>query len=65
MFTLSNYIVIFFRYFVVGVMEQIQEPYSPEFIETFYSLIGNSEIFDNSTLEKNLIIKKFVQTKRP
>lgn len=54
-------ILLFFRYFVIEVIEQIDGPYTPEFVTAFLRLVGNREIFDNATLDKNLNVKKFVQ----
>lgn len=47
------------RYFGSEVIEIINPPYSEEFLRAFLPLISNSEVFDETTIEKNLKLKIF------
>lgn len=49
----------YFRYFGSEVIEIINPPYSEEFLRAFLPLISNSEVFDETTIEKNLKLKIF------
>lgn len=49
---------------MIEVIEQSDGPYTPEFVTAFLRLVGNREIFDNATLDKNLNVKKFVQEQK-
>uniref|UniRef100_A0A915CM04 Uncharacterized protein n=1 Tax=Ditylenchus dipsaci TaxID=166011 RepID=A0A915CM04_9BILA len=49
------------RYFGLEVLEIVGPPYSKDFLSAFLPIVGNPEVFDSVTLEKNPLVKEFVE----